>query len=344
MPRSVEGPWFRAGKNGWYATVNGKAASLGVKGKEREEEARKAWHRLMAGDLPKPSPKPEPKPEAPGTSVQKVIDGFLAHCEGRVSSACLRNYRTNFSPFADRYGSLKAETLTVAQAEAYVKRPDWSPSYRNGILGSLVSAFRWAEREGLISRCPIQGLRKPPKASRGAKALVSADTHQRLLAVATGSFKAFLRLLWLTGARPGEIAGLRAEDVDLSQGFILKDDHKTAHLGKSRIIFLCPEAMSILRERIASHPEGLLFPGQDGQRLTAQAIGRRMARLCEKAGLKAIAYGYRHGFATDALANGVPDAQVAELLGHSGTTMLHKHYAHLTARSQVLKDALGKVR
>jgi len=115
-------------------------------------------------------------------------------------------------------------------------------------------------------------------------------------------------------------------------------------LADRRVIFLCPEAVSILREQVAKHPQGLLFPGQDGQRLTAQAIGRRLARLCEKAGLKAIAYGYRHGFATDALANGVPDAQVAELLGHSGTAMLHKHYSHLTARSQVLRDALGKVR
>lgn len=78
--------------------------------------------------------------------------------------------------------------------------------------------------------------------------------------------------------------------------------------------------------------------------MTAQAIGCRLRRLCEKVGLKAIAYGYTHGFATDALARGVPDAQVAELLGHAGTAMLHKHYAHLTARSQVLRDALGKVR
>ena len=38
------------------------------------------------------------------------------------------------------------------------------------------------------------------------------------------------------------------------------------------------------------------------------------------------------------------DAQVSELLGHSGTAMLHKHYAHLTARSQALRDALGRVR
>ena len=33
------------------------------------------------------------------------------------------------------------------------------------------------------------------------------------------------------------------------------------------------------------------------------------------------------------MSNGVPDVQIAELLGHSGTAMLHKHYAHLTARA-----------
>jgi integrase len=57
-----------------------------------------------------------------------------------------------------------------------------------------------------------------------------------------------------------------------------------------------------------------------------------------------VPYGYRHGLATDALASGVADAQVAELLGHSGTAMLHRHYSHLTARTQVLQAALGRVR
>jgi hypothetical protein len=58
----------------------------------------------------------------------------------------------------------------------------------------------------------------------------------------------------------------------------------------------------------------------------------------------AVAYGLRHTFATDALANGVPDAQVAELLGHSGTATLHRHYAHLGAKAKVLRDALDRVR
>jgi integrase len=57
-----------------------------------------------------------------------------------------------------------------------------------------------------------------------------------------------------------------------------------------------------------------------------------------------VCYGYRHTFATDALANGVPDAQVAELLGHSGTAMLPRHYAHFGAKAKALREALGRVR
>ena len=73
-------------------------------------------------------------------------------------------------------------------------------------------------------------------------------------------------------------------------------------------------------------------------------IGSSMRKLCKRAGTKAIAYGYRHAYATDALSKGVPDATVAALLGHSGTTQLHKHYSHLTSRVSILKDAASKIR
>jgi integrase len=57
-----------------------------------------------------------------------------------------------------------------------------------------------------------------------------------------------------------------------------------------------------------------------------------------------IAYGYRHTFATDGLASGLPETHVAELLGHGSTAMLHKHYAHLTAKAGVLRNAAALVR
>jgi hypothetical protein len=45
-----------------------------------------------------------------------------------------------------------------------------------------------------------------------------------------------------------------------------------------------------------------------------------------------------------ALANGVSEAHVAELLGHTSTAMHHKHYSHLGTKAAALLAALGKVR
>ena len=69
-----------------------------------------------------------------------------------------------------------------------------------------------------------------------------------------------------------------------------------------------------------------------------------MQDLKERTGVRAMAYGYRHTFATEALASGVSDAQVAALLGHSSTATLHKHYSHLTSQATAMREALSRVR
>jgi integrase len=349
MPRPAK-PWYRESKCAWYATVQGKMTALGVRGRENEAEAVRAWHRLMGGLPLEPAQETPPmlrqaseKPQAVAT-VADVVSGFLADVAERAARNTVRNYRIYLSAFAKNFGTRPTETLTVAETEAYTRKPEWSASYRNDILAALVSAFRWAERTGLVASNPLRHLRKPPKASRGTKALVSASDHARLCKAAGPSFRSFLQLLWLTGARPGEIAGLTASDLDLAKGVAVLTSHKTAHLGKVRVIFLCGKAVGILRKLVKARPTGLLFPGQSGQRLSVNAVTCRFIRLCDKAGVKATAYGYRHTFATEALARGVPDAQVAALMGHSGTAMLHRHYSHLTAQSQALRQALGRVR
>jgi uncharacterized protein (TIGR03066 family) len=155
----------------------------------------------------------------------------------------------------------------------------------------------------------------------------------------------YLTVLWLTGARPGEVAGLTAEQVQTAtNGVIPLTEHKTTHKGKARCLILTPEALSILKRRAENVGSGLVFRGRDGE-LTAQAIGSRMRTLCNRSGIRRLTvYGYRHTFATDALAKGLPDATVAALLGHSSTAMLHKHYSHLTARADVLRKAACRVR
>jgi integrase len=338
MPKTSKGPWYRESKQTWYATVEGKQTSLGVKGEANDAEAVKVWHQLMAGVIEKAKPKPEP-------TVGEMVKGFIADAEARAKPNTIRVYRFFLLPFAKRFSTMKASALTPPLVEAYARKPTWGDNTKADFLGTLASAFKWAERSRIIDKTPLTGLKRPPKASRGAEAVIKPEAHVRLLEAAGKGFKPFLRLLHLTGARPGEVAAITAENFDAEGGMVRLKEHKTAHKGKSRTIYLCPEAVALLLVQRAIYGEGFLFRSRFGLSWSGNAVVKAMLETRKRAGVeKAIAYGYRHTFATDALANGVPDAQVAALLGHSGTAMLHKHYSHLTGQARALKDALSKVR
>ena len=70
---------------------------------------------------------------------------------------------------------------------------------------------------------------------------------------------AVVMLLWLTGARPSEILGLRPRDFDRSSDDDLWTvklvDHKTAHHGKPRVLAFTSEAQAILAPFLLGRPQ-----------------------------------------------------------------------------------------
>jgi integrase len=335
MPRESR-PWFRKGKGGWYATVAGRVVSLGVRGRGNRKAAVEAWHRLLANG---------PTPPPATLTVGDLLGRFLADAKGRVKPKTLDCYRDFLEPFRAAHGKGAVGDLSPTLAECYSRKPHWSPSTRCSFLCTLVTALRWAERSRLIEANPLARVERPPKASRGATVLVTPEQHALLVAKASPQFALFLRVLWHTGARPGEVAAITTENFDPEAGLVRLTQHKTAHKGKVRVLYLPPEAVALLLDQRVKHPTGALLRSRNGLPWKGQGIVHAMRRLCRRAGLVGkIAYGYRHTFATDALERGVPDAQVAELLGHCGTAMLHRHYSHLGARAAALRAALSRVR
>ena len=192
---------------------------------------------------------------------------------------------------------------------------------------------------------PVARHQQTAEGQPGHGSVADAEDYGRLLDAATPCFRLFLQILYACGARPGEVRAITAENLDADAGLVRLAEHKTAHHGKSRTIFLPPEAVALLVRQRERYRSGPLLRNNHGEPWTENAVVLAMRRTRERAGLPhAITYGLRHTFATDALANGVPDAQVAELLGHSGTAMLHRHYSHLGARARELREALGRVR
>jgi len=323
--------------------VNGEQVSLKVKGEKNRKAAQVAWHRLMAdGPKPKPVPTPVPKHEA---SVKDVVDAFLLAKRGFIKSQTHYVYSCLMAHVTSAFGTVKAEGLKAAAVSRWLSTLAVGVNTRCDIGSTMASCFKWAEAEGIISGHPLKGLKRPSRQSRGAKAVVTPEAHAKVMEAATPELRLLLTLLHETGARPSELAKMEAHHIDFANGVAMLTDHKTAHhTGKPRLIMLTPKAVELLKAQAEANPTGALLRNARGNAWHKDAIGHAMRRACKEAGVKAIAYGYRHTFATAALVKGVPDATVAALLGHSGTAMLHKHYSHLTSQAQAMREALAVVR
>ena len=110
---------------------------------------------------------------------------------------------------------------------------------------------------------------------------------------------------------------------------------------------MTPKLREIIERRLkVTEPDGYLFVGRRGKPWNRQTFYSRFKYLRKKhPELQGIVpYTFRSSFATDALEKGVPEATVAELLGHSNTATLYKHYAKLSKKVQHMQEAASKAR
>ena len=310
MARKSVGPWFWQAKGGWFVWHEGKRFNLKVRGAENEAAATKAWHRLMAGDDP-PTPKSEPpkasdnglalpEPKTEASTVKELADTFLAAKKGIIKSETHVVYSCLMKRFTDAFGTLKAEGLKATDVSRWLSALPVGVNTRcdTGVL--VASCFKWAESEGVIVGNQMKGLKRPSRKSRGAKAVVSPETHTGVLEAATDELKLLLTLLHETGARPSELARLKATDIDFANGVAVLTEHKTAHhTGRPRLVVLTPKAVELLKLQAVEYPEGVLLRNARGNAWTKDAIGHAMQKGVQGSGRCGHqAYGYRHAFAT----------------------------------------------
>ncbi|HJW44235.1 MAG TPA: site-specific tyrosine recombinase [Geothrix sp.] len=151
--------------------------------------------------------------------------------------------------------------------------------------------------------------------------------------------RAWLELLYASGLRVSELAGLPALAVFLDEGFL----KVTGKGRKDRLIPFGTGAERWIRAWLALRPGfkpsgGELFVGQRGEGLTRQHLWRLLKGYARAAGLRAEAVSphvLRHAFATHLLDHGADLRAVQAMLGHAdiSTTQIytHVHQARLRA-------------
>jgi len=208
-------------------------------------------------------------------------------------------------------------------------------------LSALRGFFNYLIRERVIEANPAVDIRAPKAPKRLPKTLDVDQVASLLARKATDPLSrrdlAMLELLYSSGLRLAELAGLDIADLDLA-------DRTVRVLGKgskTRILPIGRQAIAALRtwlaERVTLVKPGntALFVGQGGRRLGARAIQQRVRRWAAGSDLGVPVHPHllRHSFATHLLESSRDLRGVQELLGHAdiSTTQVYTHldFQHL---------------
>ncbi len=323
-------PWYRATHRQWYTTMSSKQVPLGISDPNDEAGAWAALRQLL-GDVSQIKDQLSPKASVRTGAIPGLVTAFLTDKALTCAPVTMRGYSQYLSWLSKSFpGETPASLEITVLTRAAARMDTWGDTHRSNVLACVGSFLKWCGR--------IVKLDLPPKASKGADSMIPENIYKRCLAEAAGDFRQLIRFLWLTGCRPGEATGLTVESVDWNSGTAMLKQHKTRKKGKNRVLFLGTEALSVIAEQREKYSNGLLFRGLRGRRLGLQAMTMRFQRLSEKVGHKVTSYMTRHTFITRALLAGIADVEVAAMVGHASTAMIHKAYSHVSSQSRKLRE------
>jgi integrase/recombinase XerC len=213
-------------------------------------------------------------------------------------------------------------------------------------ISSLRSFFDWMRREGIVKTNPARDI-STPRLERKVPRFLDQEDVRRLLespddATAMGARdRAILELLYATGMRVSELAGLTLHDLHPS-------DNEMRVMGKGskeRWVYFGGKARDALgrylalRRKLGARRAAIcdaLFINARGTPLTDRSVRRIVGRYVRQTAVKQkiSPHGLRHSFATHLLDRGADLRAIQELLGHASLKTTQK-YTHVSTEQMI---------
>lgn len=291
-------------------------------------------------------------------TVRKLLEEWRKRdLENRNLSPSTRHrYDWAINRLIDELGTKRVEKLTTNVVESTLDRfaVTLSRDTVSKLLGTLKQALTFGVRRGYLSRnvADVAIIPKTKDSGTERRALTVEEARQFCKACEHERLGPLYILMLNTGLRPGEAAGLRWEDIDLTARTLqvthtvskdgarlfLTDQLKTPQ--SRRTLGLSETAVKALRRQrerqtleIGSaatwvHPD-LVFTTSRGTLLDPNNVRRDLARVSRQAGIGVIRPNELRHSATSLLCDaGIPREKVSDLLGHESTRMLDAVYRH----------------
>ncbi len=247
-----------------------------------------------------------------------------------------------------KLGRLRVSAIDRRDIELLHTSLKETPYQANRVLALLSKIFSCAMDWKMRPDNPARGVKRFHEDKR--EAWLTGEQLQRL-ADALDSYPNqdaadALRLLILTGARPGEVMGATWPMFNLERGAWTKPSHHTKEK-KPEHVPLSAAALMILKRRWRSKTGIHLFPGRGGDRRSRTTLRNAWRQVCKAAGLateykimgkrgkllprwkpNVRTYDLRHTFASHLVSRNASLYKVGKLLGHTQAATTER-YAHV---------------
>ena len=273
--------------------------------------------------------------------VELFLD-FLSVERGLAKNTILA-YRSDLKDYTDFLEAVAKKSVSASSREdirdfmLHRKDKGLSVNSISRALAALRMFYRFLAREKLI-KSDVSSYIDSPKLWKKIPDVLNLDEVERLIEAPDLNTpqgvrdRAILEVMYATGMRVSEVAGLRVTDLNADVGFV-------RCLGKGRkerIVPLGTKAVAAVarylekvRLRLAKSGVQELFLNRSGKRISRVSLWKLIKGYARKARIKKPIRPHilRHSFATHLLERGADLRSVQEMLGHANisTTQIYTH-------------------
>jgi integrase/recombinase XerC len=284
--------------------------------------------------------------------VDESLEAYLRYLqfERNASPHTVRNYRADLLQFCDFMKReqpefpVTLEFVDASRIRAYLAYLYEAERKRTSIarkLAALRAFFKFLVHEGKLEQNPAADIPTPKLPKTLPRIMTEEETNALLDRVGTQSEtgdaamardRAILELLYASGLRVSELAGLDLRSINLGDGLLLvrgkgRKERMVPFGSKARNALLTYLPMRERTLRTCRSASPAVFLNARGGRLTTRSVDRVVKKYVRQFGpqLKVSPHSLRHAFASHLLAEGADLRAIQEMLGHASLSTTQRY-------------------
>jgi len=261
-------------------------------------------------------------PAAANRTWQFVMDEVVKTVKGPTKDRWLTAIKD------EAYAPLKKLPLAETRAEHFLKALHGGTVATNVFLRRLHNFA--LDMNWLLG--PVIPKRQWPEVRYKDKRAITADEHRRIVdREPNPERRLFYELCWHLGGSQGDVALLRAENVDWKQRLLTYRRKKTGELCQIQVGAEVEKVLRLLP------PTGPLFPYVSGVRVCDRST--EFKKRCRGLGIEGVTlHSYRFSWAEGAKACGFPERYAQQALGQSSKAVHRAYAANADVKIPSLED------